>query len=492
MTERSKGIAQLIRDIVIRLGLDVVNVILNLIIITIVAGALSAKEYGIYTLVFTTASLLIPILLLRLNAACVRFFPPILQQPRTALRNVFVTIVLLASPIVFIACFAILALMPWSGEVIFAQQVDQRLLYSLTAFLFLRCFSTLFVDCFRALNRSPIASLYNSSRFVVTLLFLYIQLRADATILDILYAHILAELLILSVVTVHLCVTGILGLNFRFARDQVTPFLRYSLPLVPYTFFIAVNQFADRYFIAHMVGVEEAGIYTFSYNLIAAAFLINTSIAYVIYPHISRLWHEGEMGEIKRYLNLGVQFFLLFALPIAAGVSVVYQPVVQMMVGPEFIVSTEVVAYVATGYIAFGLGSIFSYLIDLSKQTTLFLKILFIAATTNICLNLLLIPSMGMAGAALATLITYCLQFMLVWRVSRNLISLNLRIDLRFACSCALGAACMLLVLQTLRPIEGAVELTVAVLVGAVIYFGITGFLLRKDIVVARQLLQGG
>ncbi|MFT5484289.1 MAG: O-antigen/teichoic acid export membrane protein [Halieaceae bacterium] len=491
MTERNKGIALLIRDIVIRLGLDIVNVILNLIILTIVAGALSAKEYGMYAMVFTTASLLIPILLLRLNAACVRFFPSILQQPRSALRNVFVTIVLLASPVIFISCFAILALTPWSGEVIFAQQVEQSLLYGLVGFLCLRCFSTLFVDCFRAMNRSPVASLYNSSRFVVTLCFLSIQLLYDTTLLDILYAHILAELLILSVVTAHLCLTGALGMDFRFARDQITPYLRYSLPLVPYTFFIAVNQFADRYLIAHIVGIEEAGVYTFTYNLIAAAFLINTSIAYVIYPHISRLWHENAMDEIKRYLNLGVKFFLLFALPIAAGVSVVYQPVVQMMVGPEFIVSTEVVVYVAIGYIAFGLGSIFSYLIDLSKKTTLFLRILFIAACANICLNLLLIPSMGLAGAALATLITYCIQFLLIWRVSRNLISLNLSVDLRFAGCCVLGAACMLLVLQNLTPIEGMAELTVAILAGAFIYFGITGFLLRKDIVVARHMLQG-
>ena len=98
---------------------------------------------------------------------------------------------------------------------------------------------------------------------------------------------------------------------------------------------------------------------------------------------------------------------------------------------------------------------------------------------------------MGLAGAALATLMTYCIQFLLGWRVSRNLISLNLKVDIRFAGSCLLGAACMLLILQTPRPIEGMVSLSVAVLAGALIYFGITGFLLRKDIVVARQLLQG-
>lgn len=180
------------------------------------------------------------------------------------------------------------------------------------------------------------------------------------------------------------------------------------------------------------------------------------------------------MDEVSRYIDIGQKIFVFFALPIAFGLYVIHQPLVSLLAGDGFVVSGEVVAWIVVGHFFFGLCSIFGYIIDLSKKTTIYLKILFFTSIINLLLNGLLIPVIGMRGAAISTAVTYAVQLLALSRMSAALVPFKVSINYRFLSACFAGAAIMCLLLMQLQLGEGVVGLLLTILAGIIIYISVT------------------
>jgi O-antigen/teichoic acid export membrane protein len=126
----------------------------------------------------------------------------------------------------------------------------------------------------------------------------------------------------------------------------------------------------------------------------------------VIYPHLSRLWETGNMGAVRGMLEAGQRGFVFFALPIGAGIMLVYTPMLKLLVGTEYLIALPSLVFIILGQIMLGLCNICGFTIDLSKATVMYLKILVATATLNLVLNALLVPEFGVAGTAELTIST--------------------------------------------------------------------------------------
>lgn len=482
--------SKLVSEILFRGGSDVLNALIALTIIALVARQLSAADYGIYTQIMTTASLLLPLLTLRLNTACVRFFPSIAEEVAVR-RQHFTTATLVIGGLSLLA-FALLTLAPdWTARVIFGETVNLRIIVLLGVYLGLRAIVTLFTDYFRAMNRSTLASIYNSARFVLTLAALVAALLTDSALDGILLAYLCAETTMLLVLGIHLAGEQSLGFLRDWHPAALRPYLAYSLPLLPYSMFLTVNQFADRYFITHLIGLEATGVYGFSYGLIMSAFLLNASISYVIYPHLTRLWEDGDMHGVQTQLESGQRLFVFVAVPVAFGFCAIYPALVSAMVGEEFVISLLAVGAIVLGQFWLGLCSIFGFIIDLSKRTTFFVKVLVVTASLNLVLNALLVPLLGIAGAALATAFTYATQLFMMWFATREIAPFKVRIDVGFMARCAILASVMVAAVYALQPISGAADIFIAVGVAASVYFAGALIMFRNRLGELRHWLRG-
>ena len=463
----------LLRDLTVRSGSDVFNIVINLVTISILANYLGSTDYGIYTLVITTATLLVPLLILRLNTACVRFFPSI-SADNVLLKDHVMTIMMVVIVVSSLGALLLVGMTPFSTRLIFGSDTGSRLVMVLSLFVVLRCVAILLIDYFRALNLTLQASLYNSIRFLAVLAGILLAISGRLDVTGIILAQCCAEVFILLLVAARLVRRQVFGIPFRFSLDSLSPYFHYAIPLVPYSFFLGVNQLSDRYFIAHMIGIDAAGIYAFTYIMVSAAFLLTASLSYVIYPYLSRLWQKGEMEEVSRYIDIGQKIFVFFGLPIAFGLYVIHRPLVALLAGDGFVVSGEVVAWIALGHFFFGLCSIFGYIIDLSKKTTIYLKILLFTSLINLLLNWLLIPVIGMQGAAISTAVTYAAQLLALSRMSSTLVPFRVAIDRRFMAVCLAGSVIMCLLLLQLQPGDDIAGLVLTVLAGIIIYISAT------------------
>jgi len=233
--------------------------------------------------------------------------------------------------------------------------------------------------------------------------------------------------------------------------------------------------------ITHFLGLKQTGIYACSYNIIGKAFIIYTVIAYVIYPHISSLWAKGSSGQVKYLLEKGGNIFLFFAIPITAGLTFLSRPIITLIAGADFLVDPLLIFSICLGHIFLGMYVIYSYIIDLSQKTYIALFILIITALLNVALNLFLIPSWGIMGAAIATLLTYTIQVTIIFFLSRKLININIDLDLFFIFKCVIASLVMVLVLNQIHITNDIPYVFISVVIGALVYFLLIGITERLD-----------
>ena len=92
----------------------------------------------------------------------------------------------------------------------------------------------------------------------------------------------------------------------------------------------------------------------------------------------------------------------------------------------------------------------------------------------NLLLHWLVIPVIGMQGAAISTAVTYAAQLLALSRMSSTLVPFRVAIDRRFMAVCLAGSVIMCLLLLQLQPGDDIAGLVLTVLAGIIIYISAT------------------
>jgi len=470
----------LYQDILIKAISDFLNLVLNLVVISVIARSLGSFQYGLFSQVTTTVALLIPVLLLRLNTASVRYFPKIIDS-KEKIKAKFVSILLIVSGFTLIVCIIIYFAKSIISKLVFGSSSHSDLVVFLAIYIFVKVILVYAIDFYRAINKTRYSSLFGVIRLVFILAFIYLITFVNINIINVLIAYIFSEALLLLLIFIVLFRGYFKNITTSIDFAGLKPYFLYCLPLVPYSMLIAINQLGDRFFIIHLLGIDEAGVYTFSYNLIGAAFMINTAIAYVIYPYISRMWADNDKERVKYILEKGQNIFLYFAIPITCGLVFLYPDIVYIMAGDDFIIDRQLVLLIALGHIFLGIYSINGYIVDLSKKTMLFLIVLIISASINMVLNFLLIPVIGLQGAALSTFFTYFVQAIVIYFISQKLVSFKIDIDYLFILICIFASTIMLIVINFIETNSIMTRVATSVIVGIMTYVTLTYLFIWKN-----------
>jgi len=456
-------------DVFIRASSDLIVTAFSLIILSIIAKNLHAVGYGIYGQIMATVTFITPLLLLRLPTACVRYFPRIVSN-KFKIKRYFVSMLVLiwATTIIIIVTPNInKSVTSW---LMFGTGDYANLVGFVTIFVFLYVSSIFIQDFYRAINKIKNASLYGVIRTGLYLISLLITLyKMKMGVKGLLFSYCFAELSVIVLMTISIYKRDLRNTPTRLDFSWMSEYLKYSLPLVPYTALVWVNHLGDRYLITHMIGLKEAGIYAVSYSISSLAFFLHGAISYVIFPHISLMWSKGQSNTVKSLLQKGQNLFLFQAIPIALGLTVLSPYIIRIIAGEDFFVGRTMIFLIATGYIFLGIFRINGYVIDLSEKTILFLIILIITASINIGLNLIFIPMFKLNGAALSTFITYSLQCIILFFLSPRIVSFKIDFDLKFLMRCTIAAIIMAIFINFFY-INNIIDIILVAFLGFAVY----------------------
>jgi len=259
------------------------------------------------------------------------------------------------------------------------------------------------------------------------------------------------------------------------AVEGLKGYLAFSLPLMPSGILLWVIDASDRYFITHLLNLSQTGIYSASYAIGSLIALFYFPISVVLFPTLSRLWEQKELSRVRNYLEYSTKLFLTLAIPGAAGLYILSQPLLGILTTSDYVVGGGLILLVALGTMFLGLYQINIFIILLVKQTKWLPLMIAIAAITNAGINLALIPKIGIMGAAISTVVSYFLLAAIVTIWTRRVISY--KVDIKFLAKVIAGTLLMAFCLSFIK--IGGVSGIIIIAVAGVIVFALALWLLR-------------
>lgn len=198
-----------------------------------------------------------------------------------------------------------------------------------------------------------------------------------------------------------------------------------SLPLIIHEIAHLLSGQASRYFLSILVSDEAAGVYSFAYSIGSVSIVAAGAFNNAWTPWYFKMTKQDETLSIN---IMARKYIMIFGMLICGMICVT--PEIIKFVTPESywdgIKSVPII--LMSGFCVALFNVVSNY--EVYKEKTRYISYASVAACViNMALNMLLIPRVGMIGAAAATLISYLLQLITAIIVGKFVIKgINLEI----------------------------------------------------------------
>lgn len=199
-------------------------------------------------------------------------------------------------------------------------------------------------------------------------------------------------------------------LRIRVRMDLLKKFLKFGIPYLPAGLASMFIQGIDRPILGHLTNLGTVGVYNANYKLGIFMMLFVSMFQYAWQPFF--LQNAGEKNARELFAKV-LTYFTITAGFILIIISLFISDVVKLnifgltIIGKNFWGGLNIVPVILFGYLFNGLYVIFTAGIFIKEKSIYVPFITGIGAAVNIGVNFALIPSMGMMGAAIATLAAY-------------------------------------------------------------------------------------
>lgn len=204
------------------------------------------------------------------------------------------------------------------------------------------------------------------------------------------------------------------------AAEPLSSLLRFSAPLVALALFAALNASFDRFLLVRGLGLDAVAVYAAAVSLCAVPAALHGVLGFTLFPVLARAWHAGRYGEARRLTRRTLALFTAAALPTAAAIALAGPWLLPWLATADYQPPWPVFAGQALAVLLFGLYQILLYTLLLDGRSGRVFWMAMGAAALNAGLNLLLIPALGMSGAALAAALSNAALLAWTWPQARR------------------------------------------------------------------------
>ncbi len=432
----------------------------GIIILPIITKILGASNYGVWTQISVTVSLIAPIIVLGLPNAIVRFLiaNKDKEEIKEGIWSVFLVIVLisLAVALIFIS---------FANFISSFLQVPIVFIFAIAIIIVLESLNSFFINLFRAFNEITKYSIFNVfnvfGEIVLVAFAVLFNYGLQGAILALIIIRVLA-FLILFIRTIKKI--GIKIPQFIYIRE----YLHFSLPIVTSNISYWGVQLSDRYIIGFFMGILFVGYYSPAYSIGNLIYLFIVPFIIVLPVTLSQLFDNNKIEDVKIYLEHSLKYLLMIGIPAVFGISILSHQILRIFSTMEIADNSYfIVPFIAISILFYGIYTIFTQILFLFKKTKIPAVIWVFAMILNIGLNIALIPKIGLIGTALSTLLSYVLATILVWYYSFRY--LQFKIDYLFIIKSIIASIVMSRAIIYFNP-RTLAEVISYIIMGVIIY----------------------
>lgn len=428
----------LMKDSAIYGGADLLTKILSFVAFPIVAAALSPKAFGALELIFTATALLSLVMNCGLNNSVQRFYWD--KDTVSGIQPVIVTSGLYAQVVfgviaVALGLVAIPLTLPWmladEWPLTWVALVAALLVMALSQW------SQYALDVIR-LHFAP-------WRFFVLALTSRVATMGFGLVAVVVLGLGIDGLLVAQALVLVLA----LPLALWMIRKDIRPasfewtwlkeLVRFGHPFIYAGLAYWLFGSMDRWMLASMASVEEVGTYSVAFRFASVVLFVSAAFGQAWSPLAMKIRTDHPDGY--RSIFGQVLLLLVFVMLAVGGCIALFSgEAISLIMPTQYLSSALPLAILCFGVVLQATQQVTAVGISIEKKSYLFARLAWLTAVVNLVGNWLLIPRFGSAGAAWATLISYCVLTGSYFYYTQNLHPLIIEWrKLLVFCGCFLG-----------------------------------------------------
>ena len=213
-------------------------------------------------------------------------------------------------------------------------------------------------------------------------------------------------------------------LKFRFSFNYWKELILFGLPLIPAGLSSMLMEMIDRPILKELTDLATVGLYNAGYKLGIFVMLVVSAFHFAWQPFFMKVGQQDDGPEIFARV---FTYFMFVVFGIFVLLTLFLEYIVQIslfgvtLLGEEYFPALSMVPIIFAAYIMFGAYLNFLPGVYLKKKSSNLAIYSGVGAAVNIVGNLLLIPVMGIKGAASATFLGYTVMAVLLYFANQRL-----------------------------------------------------------------------
>lgn len=379
---------------------------------------LSPSDFGVAVILISSLAILNIFYVYGMDSAFLRYFIMAESdlEKRKILSTAFTSI--LATALVFSIVGYIFS--ETIAEIILSDARSSNLIKICSGILF---FDGLAVIPYLNLRAEEKSLTFVSLKTIISLLTLILNwlfiIRLSWGIEGIFWANLIAS----SISVVIILPLMMKKLAFQISLSTLKRLVKFGLPYIPSTLSVILMDVIDRFFLERIIGKSIVGLYGAGYRLGMFMALFVAAFRFAWHPFFLS---TAKQDDAKQIFSKVFTYFLFACTVVYLLVSYFINEFVRIQIGGHRLFgeayweSTVIVPIVMLAYIFYGAYVHFVVGIHLEKKTRYLPIITGAGAIINIIGNLVLIPLLGMLGAAWATVLSYFVMAIALYFVSQK------------------------------------------------------------------------
>jgi len=456
----NKGIKQTIFKNTFWLGIGTFfSKLLSLVLLIYVARILGAEEYGKFTFALAFAAVFTVIHDFGIPQIIVREF-----SRNKINKKEFSSVVSLNILLSLVVSFAILFTLLFTK---LSPDIEKAVLI-LGAANIITNFANIFISLFQAQGRMEARTWIEILRAVLLVILGLAIIFNFPSAKNLSWAYLIAAAISLPLILIFF--------SYKFFKPKIKweslvwkKFLIMSWPLA----LVGVSGIIYNYIDSIMMGfwgmITETGFYNAAFRIINAAVLPSVLVSKSAYQVLSKFSESKEL--LQKTWDHQLELMILLAFPMMAGGFVLAPRIIHAFYPDNFSPAVLALQILILSIFFIYISRPFGDLIVVSNQQRKLLLISTAGAIINIILNFILIPRYSLYGAALATVITTLITFLIYIITVKIFTSIHIFSFDCFIISILSTVSALIMYLAVKQPFIYNLNIFISISLGTIIYF---------------------
>ena len=177
--------------------------------------------------------------------------------------------------------------------------------------------------------------------------------------------------------------------------------LLYSLPVLLSTVLTTGAFYVDRLVLASIGTLSEVGVYNYAVLIASGSLFVISPFYTILVPRISALFGRNLLADVRALARTSSSLVAIIYVPFGLGIAAIGPFLLRLLVGPAFVPASVPMAVLLVITAIFVPLTVLVSLASGIRRTTALARASAVALLANVILCIVLVPRIGITGAAL-------------------------------------------------------------------------------------------